>query len=337
MNLAKGVTVSQRALGIPELLEIVLKHLSLGDLLYNAQAVSPFWRNGIYGSLAMKKKWLLTPNVVSEDDAESRLYMDQPQVEDRNKPRQDYRIAHIIGNNNPSLANIRRHATQDPHGNFRIYMTALVFMFRHIRVGRAAFNLNSDKPDFHALALQVRSSVVHPFIRLGLWANNGCFWTGHGSHAILYILDTIDAKRFRFATISDIILRMRDMVEDCPTATWIESSLSNPAFTTLSISARSPVDQPLTQINGQGTAYVKDGLTIRDLLMLLANVAIKALEAYEDLHIRSIWGRVVHGVLEAESAQKAEQKIAEVRLKTQPGIVAAKELRMLLELPPYVS
>ena len=64
------------ALAIAEILERILLNLSLGDILYNAQRVSKFWRNCIGinntihegGSLRLRQKCFVEAQLMSEEE-----------------------------------------------------------------------------------------------------------------------------------------------------------------------------------------------------------------------------------------------------------------------------
>lgn len=322
-----------QALGIAELLEIILDHLTLGDLLYNAQAVSRFWQNCILNSNSISRRRLLTTNLVDEQDADKLLYLVPIPITDEYKIASiHHQLAQLCDNGNTTIKSIREYVIQDAHQRYSNYTEALGIMYQLVE-WKPRIHPNVVTCDWGERVCQLSPDVVHPLVRLGLWIGDGCFWTGYGSHGVLFIEDPPYTRDRYFKTFTQIVSRMLEMVEDCPTASWIGSSIANPAFTTLTLSARREVDRVFPQSVCTETIHRENGATIKDLLVLMADVAFQALEACEDVQIRRIWGNVIRGPHENENGQKAEDKISKVRKKTQPRITAAKDLNRLLITP----
>ncbi|KAF1947608.1 hypothetical protein EJ02DRAFT_471903 [Clathrospora elynae] len=326
---------AQRVLGVAELVENVLQRLSLGDVLFNAQAVSHFWKNCVHGSPTIRKESFLTTNIVNEEDADDRLYM-KPLREDflHGRQRQREKIAQCIGiaMTSPTLAHVRKFAASDPARHFHDHQIALRFVYVCLQDEWSRFEANASHASWEAIIVQIKSSVMHPVLRLRLWGQNSCYWTGYGSHGVLYINDMAGSENFCFAAISDVVIRILMLVQHCPTASWIESSLAVPAFTTVTIAAlKTQGHGRLSDVYHTETVHRETGVLIRDLLLLMARLAIKSLEKLDDDKIREARGRILVGRAEIKKVKDVEKMIRDVRGKTRPGIIAARELERLLK------
>ncbi|KAJ4377905.1 hypothetical protein N0V83_000735 [Neocucurbitaria cava] len=307
MNSPDSSTAAHRVFGIEELFELILKHLSIGAILINAQAVSRRWQTSIHGSTFFRKALFPARYVLDDDAADELLYMKR------------YREGDLCKFGElplSSLAHHRQDVIKNFHYKFFVYMKFLVIKYKNFeRVDKILFENNAGTNDINTIALQLRSSVVHPFVRHCLWAPDGCYWTGYGTEVVLYIHETFQPLDYHFNVISRMIFRIYDVVQNLPTPSWIGSSIASPAFKAVNISLQVPLVMQRSHIKYEITKYRRLGATIKDLLVLIATLTDNVLVEHEPATDSSTCRGLGHGAVDRTDTQAFEQVMSEVRGK----------------------
>ncbi|KAH4130272.1 hypothetical protein HBH47_024400 [Parastagonospora nodorum] len=280
---------AKEALGIAEVLENILHNLTLADILCNAQTVSPFWRNCITGSRILRRKCLLLPSTTDDYTADNILYMNFScpiaAYQDIH-PRQIAVFQYFIESPRPVLPQIRGFLDRAVHTHFDGYLTFVATMYRTSPNEHHHFDINSGiRYKFWAAMTQVRADVAHPFIRRYTWAPQQCFWTGYRNRLVLLVFDVDKPITGDFIALQKILTTLNQMIGDCPTISCLDAPLTRPAATTLTLSLQRPTSNAYNE--GLARTYCKErdtGVTIRDMLLLLARVAISLFEGYTDPH-----------------------------------------------------
>lgn len=315
MNSPDSSTAAHRVFGIEELFELILKHLSIGDILINAQVVSRRWQTSIHGSTFFRKTLFPARNVLDDAAADELLYMKRYYhlLPEGNRERDLGKFREIPLS---SLVRHRQDVIENFHYKFFNYMKFLDIEYKHFgRVDKILFENNAGTNDINTKALQLRSSVVHPFVRHCLWAPDGCYWTGYGTEVVLYIHETFQPLDYHFNVISRMIFRIYDMVQNLPTPSWIGSSIASPAFKAVNISLQVPLVMQWSHIKYGITKYRRLGATIKDLLVLIATLTDNVLVEHEPATHSSTWRGLGHGDVDRTDTQAFEKVMSEVRGK----------------------
>jgi len=340
----RGQSAAQKALHITEILEHILLRLDRRDILCNAQAVSHFWRNCINGSQHIKMACLLVPVVADELTAEDKLYMKfvDPLALVRMPQWAHDLFSEHLGTTNPSLADMRKFLMQDPIQNFYTYRNIVRTAFDHCwpEINRFDENCgpNAQRPmQVH----QLRREALHPFIRHYLWPHRRCYWSGYGSHAHLSIHGR-PARAFEgesgYPTFHAIITTTLFLIRKCPTATWIGSTLTTPAVQTLTVCGPPfPFHEDRDPGMHSRTYYSTSGVTIRDALLLIVDLALElfALFAEEKYQLILSEGTIVKcdgdSYVQCEATEEDRRnRTSELRERMQPACETAQELQQLL-------
>ncbi|KAI4608799.1 hypothetical protein J4E80_009004 [Alternaria sp. BMP 0032] len=285
--MASTLTATQHALGIAELLENILQHLSPADALSNKQMVSSTFYNCINRSSVLRQIFLLDANRVEEDEADSKLYFPLSNIfpaygshEGRGGvliPGYKYRPFIFL-----NLAAIRCFVPADSY-----YIDQAAASRAFIPSGKdrlPRLKTGSRSWDWEAPITQVRPSAIHPFIARNLWIKDGFFWTGFGSHAIVFMEDPLPISKLGLSStkVSRAIEEILSQVQRSPTASWIKSTLSNPAFTTVSLVMHWEISNRSTRVHfvHRFKSFRRaTGVLVDDLLILLARYFVERLES----------------------------------------------------------
>ncbi|KAI8936945.1 hypothetical protein NX059_006173 [Plenodomus lindquistii] len=271
------MSASQEALGIAEILENVLQHLGLRDTLYNVQAVSKFWRNCIRGSATICKMTFLTPIVVGDECADEQLYKAYKFIFYRLPSRHYSDIASILAlDEAPTLPNIRQKIFDTSQQSYESVAVGLVrmqvFLAEDQIIRPYHANFKSGIADMFALGL-ICTPTTHPQILRHFWCDQGCIWTGYGAHGVLYIHD-IESKNYScFVAHSNVFDHISELKALCSSANWLDSSLTKPALTIVSVFMPVTCKRPVWK-TATGRCDRTTGVTIRDFIQLLTTVAI---------------------------------------------------------------
>ncbi|KAF2818989.1 hypothetical protein CC86DRAFT_375414 [Ophiobolus disseminans] len=337
---------AQQALQITELLENILLRLGHRNVLYNAQAVSPVWRNCITGSQPIKKSCLLQPVVADENTTEDKLYMSfaDPLALTRVPQHIHDLFLQHLGTVNPSLANMRKFVLSDPSQNFDTYRDVIRTAFDHCTPEIDRFDVNCGPNAKHQTQIhQLRREALNPFLRKHLWPQNRCYWTGYGSHALLSIhgrMAEVLGGETGYPVLHRLINIMHESILMCATASWIDCTLTTPAVKTLTLCVPPfPFQRSLpTRPHHSQTVHLESGLYVRDALMLIADVAIDLFKEYEGEKIREIETNKVmtkwadNAYMTCEPTEEDRQRsISAVRKRMEPVISTAEDLQRLLK------
>ena len=283
--MASTPIATQQALGIAELLENILQHLSPTDALLNKQIVSRTFYNCINRSSVLRQMFFLDANRVEEDEADSKLYHPLsiifPIYGSHEKcgvliPGYKYRPFIFL-----NLADIRCFVPADSRYIDQAAVSRALIPSGKDRLPRLKHGSRSW--DWEAPITQVRPSAIHPFIARNLWISDGFFWTGFGSHAIVFMEDPLPISKLGLSStlVSRAIEDILFQVQRSPTASWIKSLLSNPAFTTISLVMHWEISNRSTRVHfvHRFKSFRRaTGVRVDDLLILLARYFVERLE-----------------------------------------------------------
>lgn len=325
-----------KVLGVTELLEEILLHLSLGDILYNAQCVNKFWKTCIGigyhegGSSRLRKKCFVEATLMSqEEDKQDPLFLafhDYPEDIALIAPRHMMKYHYFLsktGNAPFIFSQIRKYFTQ----NFGTNRNALKDYVDEIdivvdvanqsnpRLPPARYDIppaldkfeeNSPNKEWDKGHYQLDNSKRHPI--LDCFDGVSYFWTGYGSHLIFVIGESY---KHTFTPMKQIMEALVFLLTTEPAgATWKRGMITQPACTEVTVYVPT---RNLAQRKHE-TFLKFEGVTIEELFQLIAGVCKAALSAVSDQRLHA----------------RFHAKYKDVAMEQTQAIVAVEEFEELL-------
>ncbi|PSN66914.1 hypothetical protein BS50DRAFT_634370 [Corynespora cassiicola Philippines] len=250
------------ALFIPEILEMILEHLSPSDLLCKAQRVSFYWRSSIEQSPRLQRNAFLRlakaaiPDELFEQQEGSITYFEKT-FGLTNAKAKDMWLA------------LRRTLAKDA-SQYGSVNSQAVFINNFLGQYASDQIVETIRARDLRKVNDIRTECLHPVLQGP--AGESLFFTGYGDHLIIYPCDSWAARRdiglgwFK-DTISQLVPLMRDQPE---ASSWREAQITYPACTELSVCVPS-----LDGTFGEDTSldHYKmirhDGIRVEDLFEIL--------------------------------------------------------------------
>jgi hypothetical protein len=279
-------TVFAKVLGVTELLEEILLYLSLGDVIYNAQRVSKFWRDCIGitnrkgGSSRLRQTFFIEAKRMSkEEEMRDPLFLtfDTPEPITLNMDRRaDLSMYHKFcekTENAPfTFSEIRKLFSNNPTDTLAlhnyVWQTGMLWGSakddtRHARSIEKFVGYCPNK-QWTMCQYQLDNKKRHPI--LDCFDHVSCFWTGYKSHLIFVIgdrcMDSYEQTKQILKAINFLLNTEPDR------ATWKCGMVTQPICTKVTVFARTP-----TPARSEHQSFVNiDGVTIEELFQLIARV-----------------------------------------------------------------
>ena len=218
----------RKVLDIAELLEKILLNLSGSDILRDAQLVSKFWRDCIWGSVVIKKKCFLHCVKLAAEDADDQLYhrLDHSQFDEYLADRSINFLSlwdsatSLNNTTTPNAANIRKCLTLSPQMNGAPYRKAMKAYVGHMREWytkeymenlhnpQAMYGLPSPHVPSHMVGSLLKPSCLNLYLHR-VWENTDTIgWTGHGSHVVFWLTEKHATPAYAFQHIRPFLAKL---------------------------------------------------------------------------------------------------------------------------------
>jgi hypothetical protein len=285
-----SAAVVEKVLLIPELLEGILLHLSLRDVLYNAQRVNHFWRdcigvvNRTGGSPSLRQKCFIDAKPMSEEQEKKDslfLTLDSPEpiVLSLDRLTHTFYRRFCEKNENAAFTFSEIRKLLSDHPTDRLALQNYVWQMHtfwvsggsDIRYARSIQKFEEYCPnkEWRMCQHQLDNKKRHPI--LDCFDNIPSFWTGYQSHLIFAICDKF---LHSCGQIKQVLEAIKFLLGTEPAgATWKCGMVTQPICTRVTVFVAIPTSARSVH---QGFLNI-DGVTIKELFRIIVGVCKVAL------------------------------------------------------------
>jgi hypothetical protein len=293
--------IAEKVLLIPELLERILLHLSLRDVLYNAQRVNHFWRdcigvvNRAGGSPSLRQKCFIDAKCMNEEQEKRDslfLTLDSPEPIVLSLDRLAHpfyrRFCEKTENAAFTFSEIRKLLSDHP-ADKRALHNYIWQMHTFWRAGRSdiryarsiqKFEEYCPNKEWSMCQHQLNNKKRHPI--LDCFDNISSFWTGYQSHLIFAIGDKYIHS---YGQIKQVLEAIKFLLGTEPAgATWKYGMVTQPICTRVTVFVRIP-----TSAHSEHQGFLNiDGVTIKEFFQIIIRVCKVALYAVNEEYLATI-------------------------------------------------
>jgi hypothetical protein len=291
-------SVAEKVSLVPELLEGILLHLSLGDILYNAQRVNQFWRdcigvaNRAGGSPSLRQKCFIDAKPMNEEQKKKDplfLTFDFPEPIAPRLDRIDNAICRKFcerpENAALTFSEIRRTFSNNATDTRALlgYVRQMHLLWRTaLEDGRHVHNISKfaeycPNPEWRWCQHQLDNKKRHPM--LDCFDNIPSFWTGYQSHVIFAICERKTHSYGPMKQVSEAIKFLLSM--EPAEATWKRGMVTQPVCTQVTVFVRIP-----TPAHSEHQSFLNiDGVTIEEFFQTIIGVCKAALYDFGEEHL----------------------------------------------------